>query len=383
NGSYPFRLVVKNSNKKVLASQNISINVDSGNIFSPVTINGINDITIENDVTSTIYAEYYTSNIEAANIGAQVTNPIKVEIYQSTIPSVTQPAYVTPTGICSTKWLTGISFGGFVSTGHTCPNFYQQIATPIKSYVKGTSYNLNVNLNTDSMTAVWIDYNRNNIIESSEFFASTTSLPNHTFNIIIPITALDGQIKVRVRGGSDTTYTPTNFINNSIVGSVRDFWINTVSIRDTKKDIYCKLGNNDFGPNYRNWGHFAYHGGIVIQRGIDYNGNGSFDTDEERRAVVLVGGNPVIQANYGITATNNINPIDEGVLNTSNTSTFGPCDGLTGQAQIDCLQANNTQNPTATRFFRLTPNEELNLWFGSSNFVSVEENYFSTSRMGG
>jgi RHS repeat-associated protein len=378
NGSYPFKLVVKNSNKKVIATQNITVNVISG----VASIIGLNDIAIENDVTPTIYAEYYTSNVNAANIGALATNPITVQIYQSTIPSAIQPAYVTPTGVCSTKWLTGISFGGFVSTGQTCPNYYQQITTPIKSYVKSTSYSLNVNLNTSSRAAVWIDWNRNNSIEASEFFASTTSLLNHTFNITVPATASDGQIKVRIRGGADATYNSTTFNNNSIAGSVRDFWINTVSLRDTKKDIYCKVGNNDFGPNYRNWGHFAYHGGIVIQRGVDYNGNGSFDTDEERRAIVLVGGNPVIQANYGITATNTIIPIDEGVLNSNTTSTFGPCQGLSGQPLLDCLQANNTQNPTAIRFFRLSPNEELNLWYGSSNFVSVQENYFSTSRMG-
>lgn len=381
DGNYQYQLVVKNANKQVLASQSIVVNVDSGNI-PVVTVFGASDITVENDITSTIYAEYYTADLDAANIGALASNPITVQIYQSTLPNPLQPTYTIPAGTCAAKWIKGVSFGGFSTTAQTCPNYYQEIATPIKSFVKGTNYTFNVTLNSSSRAAVWIDWNRDNVVNLGEFTSATSSSLSHNFSITVPATALDGQIKVRVRGGADLNYSTGTFNNDNLVGSVRDFWINIVSLSRTLNDIYCKVGNNDFGPNYRNWGHFAYHGGIVIQRGVDYNGNGSFDTEQEKRAVVLVGGNPVIIANYGIDSSNQIIKIDETVLNSASLTDFSPCDGLSGTALTDCLQANNTQSATAVRFFKLNPDEEFNMWYGSSREVSIEENHFSTSRMG-
>lgn len=380
DNDYKFQLVVKNNNKKVLASQNIIVTVDSGNI-PIVTFTGLNDIVVENDITSTIYAEYFTSSIEAANIGALASNPITVQIYQST-NTTPVTALSVPTGTCSTRWIAGILFNGLTSTGNTCTPYYQQIATPIRSVVRNTTYPLQINLNLISNAGAWFDWNKNGVAEAGEVYGSS-GLASHTINVVVPATAVEGEINVRVRGGGAVAYNFGNFESNSN-GSVRDFKINVASLHSTLKDIYCKVGNNEFGPNYRNWGHFAYHGGIVIQRGKDLNGDGLVTTEQEKRAVVLTpGGQPIIIYNYGIDlVTNAIIPIDENVLITNTSNPMGSCNGLSGQALIDCLQTNNNQTATSTRFISLTPNEEFNIWLGSSKEVSVDENHFSTSRMG-
>lgn len=392
DGDYTFNLVVKNSNKKVLTSQNIIVTVDSNAVFPdlPVTFSGgYNDITIENDITSTIFAEYFTSNLDAATIGNLASEPIKVVIYQSTN---TTPVTVltTPTGInCSTRWIKDINFNGNITSLNTCLPNYQLINVPAaKCVIRNNTYNLGINLNLGAKVAVWLDWNKNTSVDLGEVIVSNTNLINHNINVLVPSTALEGEINVRVLGGAIlAAYTTANFYTNP-VGSVRDFKINVVSLRDTKKDIYCKTGNNEFGPNYRNWGHFAYHGGIIVQRGVDLNGDGNINTQQEIRTVVLVGGNPVIVANYGIDNNNNIIPIDETQLNSTNQPDYASIcvdnsgNPLSGQALIDCLQANNTQTATTIRFLQLTPNEEFNLWMGSSKEVCIEENHFSTSRMG-
>lgn len=384
DGNYFFNIVVKNSNKKVLASQNIIVTVDSSNLSTPVTVNGNDDISIVNDVTSTIYVEYFTSNLDAANIGALASEPITAQIYQSSNTTAVT-ALTAPTGVnCSARWIKDIHFNGVLTALNTCFPNYLQINVPAKNVIRNTTYNLTVNLNGSARAAVWIDWNKSTAVDPGEYYNLTASSNiSHNLNILVPVTALEGEINVRVLGGATLApYTTTNFYTNP-VGSVRDFKINVVSLKDTTKDIYCKIGNNEFGPNYRNWGHFAYHGGIVIKRGVDLNGDGLINTQQERRAVVLVGGNPVIIANYGIDpVTNAIIPIDENALITNTSNPMGSCNGLSGQALIDCLQANSTQTATSTRFISLTPNEEFNIWFGSSKEVSVDENHFSTSRMG-
>ncbi|OYU85782.1 MAG: hypothetical protein CFE24_00845 [Flavobacterium sp. BFFFF2] len=96
--------------------------------------------------------------------------------------------------------------------------YYNNLAVP--NFVKGTSYNLSLTFDVHGGAGygVWIDYNHNNIFETTEKVAGSTAntpldLTSNTIvnqNIAISTTALTGNTRMRVRIVEDDNYTMSN-----------------------------------------------------------------------------------------------------------------------------------------------------------------------------
>ncbi|WP_284653272.1 SpvB/TcaC N-terminal domain-containing protein [Flavobacterium terrisoli] len=394
DGAYPINVVVKNSNKKVLATLDMIVNKGGGNVT--LTGTGINGITLTSNLTSTIFVELNTAVSELANLGSLGTEPIKAIVTQSTTPVTTLPTYNIPTGVCSTNnRLTAVDFDSLHDTGISCATNYYQDRTTLSVnpfLLKGSNYILNVTLDntivTEGHAAVWLDFNRSTTIEAGEFFKSNLVDHEHSFTIPIPSGVSDGYVLMRVIGGSTFQYNPSDLHQTSAFtpeGTVRDYKVNLIPDSQYSKDIYCKVGNDGFGPNYRRWGQFAYHGGIVVAReSVDTDGSGNIDPWEVDNTVTLntSTGEPIITARYGFTAAGVIIPIDESVLETANDDIQDCIDNnASGQAVADCIQQDNSQNVSNTRFITLSPEGKNSMWHATDG-VNVQEEFFSTSRFG-
>ncbi|MCP3927579.1 MAG: T9SS type A sorting domain-containing protein [Bacteroidetes bacterium] len=162
----------------------------------------------------------------------------------ATIAVNTTPAYCSSS--CSSSGSTTFSDGTTrvvfntidnASTGTPAYSDYTAISTDV---VKGQSYDLTVNVNTDGyfteLTKVWIDWNRNcDLSDSGEEYALGTtvnatdgSTSNSPLSITIPATATLGETKMRVSSayhGGNTPFTPAPCSNN-FWGEVEDYTVN-------------------------------------------------------------------------------------------------------------------------------------------------------------
>ncbi len=96
--------------------------------------------------------------------------------------------------------------------------FYNNLAAP--NLVKGNTYNLSVVFNVQGGAGfgVWIDFNHNNTFDQNELVMGSTAsawlnISSNTVmsqNITIPLTALTGTTRMRVRIVEDDNYTMTN-----------------------------------------------------------------------------------------------------------------------------------------------------------------------------
>ena len=81
-------------------------------------------------------------------------------------------------------------------------------------------------------SAAWIDFNGNGIFESSENIAiSATAAENGatvTYAFTVPATATLGQKRIRLRGGSDSTYSPSGACATTQYGDTEDYNVNIV-----------------------------------------------------------------------------------------------------------------------------------------------------------
>lgn len=122
---------------------------------------------------------------------------------------------------CSTSYPNGCNSGDQISNvviaGTTLSNSsscsagsYTFYNTPVHSLTKTVAYSLSVTMGGDILgqfAAAWMDFDQSGSFEVSELIGNqTTSVgPNGTavFNFTIPSTALNGQTRLRIRGGDD------------------------------------------------------------------------------------------------------------------------------------------------------------------------------------
>ena len=408
NAVYTLNLVVKNSNKKVIAARTITIN-KSANI-STILPADIANIDISEGITSTIFVEYYTSNINLANLAGDPTEPIKAAIYQADNSLIDPTEFGIPTTDfpAATFFISSVKFHTLNNLGQTAIPHHVgiQSLTNRPNLIKNTIYPFRIQLATTTNqspakhAAVWIDYDRDGVIDdnltpTNEFFTSTTLNSVQTFNILIPNLVSDGNIFIRVRGGSSTAYTSATFNLDDIYGNIRDYLANIVSYTGKySKDMYCELGTSDkFGLNYRGWGQFAYHGGIIVERhDFDVNNINGIEPNEKQLVKLypdLTNPNgpkiPKIIARYGDDVNGNIIPIDESELKDYENAQLTACQEQNpngGVPLADCIKALSIPPSTSIRFFRLTPDNEKINYLGSSDCINVDATHFSASRLG-
>ena len=429
NTTFGTRLIVKNNNGRVILNQ--LYNIDTNGTGST---SNLNDILLPTaNLTNPIFVEYYTDSVAASDVIQNNPNAVRARIGQvvnpiinsiPNLPTTTNPLSIRITGVTiqniapTTENFTSAYYFNNTTTNNT-PNIFT--INPLNTLA------VRVNLLTTGHAAIWVDLNRNNAIEANEFFASSSQNTVHnSLSITIPQATAVGLYNVRIFGGRNTPYTfaALNLLggfNNLQNTTIRNYQINVVAPvagNNPVNDVYCRAGNNAFGAMYRNWGQFAYHGGIVIARGVplfrDTNGeitttNGTgftmvgnqvgIDTPQERNFPIF----PLQITNHGYSATNTIRPIDVTTINEAINGTIAPgqqaCitawnsssqDEAAQQALADCMSITN-ESVTNKRFHSLSPvnlqsirntNSNLWIWQGITDKIRVEPQHLSASRLG-
>jgi len=119
------------------------------------------------------------------------------------------------------------------STSNGTSNYvaYNNTALDLGQQTSGT---LAITFGTDGTqwSAAWIDWNQNGVFESSENIAlaaiSTSGGTTVTYNFDVPATAVLGNTRMRVRGGSDAAYAISGACAPTDFGETEDYIINIV-----------------------------------------------------------------------------------------------------------------------------------------------------------
>lgn len=152
--------------------------------------------------------------------GATVGNFIDGEITSVTVAGIAQiPAVSAPTGnrqirapYCATTHAGGslinnIQFGTInnsAAAGATAPwyRLFPQAGSTTTSVVRGTNNTLTIEYNAATIGSIWIDFNDNGTLDTSEWTQLGTAVPAATptnFTISIPCSAVVGDVRMRVR----------------------------------------------------------------------------------------------------------------------------------------------------------------------------------------
>lgn len=139
----------------------------------------------------------------------------------------------------TTDDITNVTLGVLNNTtsGNVAPYYTFFNALPIPDLLTGSTVNVSVTFGTHSTqwSAIWIDFNQNDIFEASEgFLASSNPGANGTtvYSIPIPSNAVLGNTRMRVRGGDDSQLTTTQAcgVSNSSWGETEDYIVNITSL---------------------------------------------------------------------------------------------------------------------------------------------------------
>lgn len=178
--------------------------------YRPVSLLGYLLFLILLGDSSASYAVYCVPSHPACGAGSNITD---VSIASTTLSN-------TGTGCTS---LNGAAYSIYPATGSTTATF-----------IGGNSYQLSVTSDGVSIISVWIDFNQNQVFESSEWTQVTTaSVANFpsVVNVIIPSTAQTGTTGMRIR--SRVNGTPNSGIDACTTfgsGECEDYTVNIASL---------------------------------------------------------------------------------------------------------------------------------------------------------
>jgi len=125
------------------------------------------------------------------------------------------------------------------STGNPAPyyTFYNSVNIP--DIQQGGSYSVNVTQGTDGsqFSRVWIDFNRDGLFAAGESFSTNTNAGSSGTSVIsvtVPIGAILGNTRMRVRGGSDNNVLAANACGaaNAVdgFGEAEDYIVNITAV---------------------------------------------------------------------------------------------------------------------------------------------------------
>jgi len=118
------------------------------------------------------------------------------------------------------------------------PAIYTSVAIPDITQLTTASVSVTFGDDTSNNCAVWIDFNQNGVFEASEGVVSTSSSAGVStsggttiISIPVPLTALTGHTRMRVRGGEDVTLTTAQACGASsdADGEAEDYIVNVVA----------------------------------------------------------------------------------------------------------------------------------------------------------
>lgn len=394
-----FYVVVKNNNKRVLSKKIIQIGwVQTGNEWS-LEVSGDETININNNITSSIFVEFYVMDHELSKFFDDGLITARAEVQQSG-GNPDMPVYDIPqpgNNACSFNFISQVNdFPGMFYYSEECDPFYK-IELPINGNPRiGNNHPLSIILYSYYPTgitseaahaAVWLDFNRNAAIDAGEFYKSSERDLLHSFNILIPSSTLPGPIKVRVKAGSAGAININNFFqNDNFDGNIRDFTVNMIKHYGSTNYVMTTDGYNIFGPNYKNWGQVVYNGGLVIKRGLIIEGegeDGKIDTMEEKEAIDYdEQGIVQVEARYGFEQGGSIIAIDSKAFEEDYSELRGIQGDWTENQIVELLQQNGIGNTNSARYYVCNPDNNNQYWQGTDELSFHSANILSSTRFG-
>ena len=152
--------------------------------------------------------------------------------------------YCTPTGgSCASEWIRGVTVSSLSNINTTCSTggYVSYTTNPAltTTLIQGTTYPLTAALRVNSASSqagVWIDYDHSGTFDALEYTligtGPTTGFTaldlSLTGNIAVPITALTGQTRMRVRSNNGAVLGSQSCFNNYF-GEVEDYVVNISS----------------------------------------------------------------------------------------------------------------------------------------------------------
>ena len=183
---------------------------------------------------------YYQCIVTCTNGGASITStPVQVSMnnfincYCSANLTTTSNGIDIITNVSLTN-----SIGGNLTqaSGAVAPNYVSYNNTPLNLFQSSTTNTLAITMGTDGTqwSAAWVDWNQDGIFDASENIALATAAAaggatvNYTFTV--PGTALLGNTRIRVRGGSDAAYTAAGACASTTFGETEDYLVNILAL---------------------------------------------------------------------------------------------------------------------------------------------------------
>lgn len=149
------------------------------------------------------------------------------------------PTYSSGCGL--NDQITNVTLNGFsanLNNSSACAatpfyTFFNAATQP--DLLQGGTYAISITFgsHTTQWSGVWIDFNQNGILESTEYFAPVSAAGANgtsTFNITVPINAVLGNTRMRVRGGDDNALSATQACGatNSSFGETEDYIVTII-----------------------------------------------------------------------------------------------------------------------------------------------------------
>lgn len=202
------------------------------NIVAYSNISGATSSTYSTTLSSTAYYKC----IVTCSGNSGTSNPLSVT------GTITASCYCTPTYSISgpTDNVTNVQLGTLNDNApaNVSPYYFNRIGVQnaVPSLTAGASYTVSVTVGTDvdQFSGVWIDFNRDATLGTTEFFTTgVTAGSNGTASITftVPSGAVTGTTLMRVRGGDDVQPLSSQACgaSSSSYGEALDYYVNIVS----------------------------------------------------------------------------------------------------------------------------------------------------------
>ena len=181
--------------------------------------------------TSQTASTYYRCIVTCTNSGQSITST-PVQVTMNTVAS----CYCVPTyslGCASGDEITNVTLGT-LNNSSTCaasPNYTNYTGVAVTPQIEqNTTYQLSVSFGADANQyfGAWIDYDHNGIFSSSEFLGASGnggSGGTTSISFTVPSGALNGNTRMRVRGGNDSPLTSGEAcgVSSSAFGETEDY----------------------------------------------------------------------------------------------------------------------------------------------------------------
>lgn len=139
-------------------------------------------------------------------------------------------------GDCAYIGISNVTLGSLnnTTTYNNTPTGYNFYATPTMTLTKGDSYEVSITYKDEGNpvnpgnVAAWIDWNQDGSASADEFIGTSGTMTNNqikTFSFTVPMTALSGTVRLRVRSAffTDVVLAASNYCTSLEYGETEDY----------------------------------------------------------------------------------------------------------------------------------------------------------------